>query len=144
MLENDKLFTGSIPENYDRYMVPLIFEPFAADLARRAASLSPSAILEIAAGTGVVTRALAPKLSPGGSYVVTDLNQPMLDYAASRQAPDSRIKWRQADALALPFENAAFDLVCCQFGVMFFPDRGAGYMEAKRVLTPGGYFLFSV
>src|SRR4029453_13594101 len=109
MLETDKVFAGSIPENYDRYMVPLIFEPFAADLARRAASLSPSAILEIAAGTGVFPPALAPKLPPDISYVVTDLTQPMLDYAASRQAPDSRIKWRQADALALPFENAAFD-----------------------------------
>ncbi len=144
MLETDKVFAGSIPENYDRYMVPLIFEPFAADLAQRAASLSPTAVLEIAAGTGVVTRALAPKLSPGASYIVTDLNQPMLDYAASRQAPDSRIKWRQADALALPFENAVFDLVCCQFGAMFFPDRAAAYREARRVLKPGGHFLFNV
>ena len=144
MLETDKIFAGSIPENYDRYMVPLIFEPFAADMARRAASLSPGAVLEVAAGTGVVTRALAPKLSPGASYMVTDLNQPMLDFAASRQAPDSRIQWRQADALALPFENATFDLVCCQFGAMFFPDRTAGYREAKRVLKPGGHFLFNV
>ncbi|ESZ68056.1 SAM-dependent methyltransferase PhcB [Mesorhizobium sp. L103C119B0] len=144
MSETDKVFAGSIPENYDRYMVPLIFEPFAADLARRAASLSPGAVLEVAAGTGVVTRALAPKLSPGASYIVTDLNQPMLDYAASRQAPDSRIQWRQADALALPFEDAAFDLVCCQFGAMFFPDRAAGYREAKRVLKTGGHFLFNV
>jgi ubiquinone/menaquinone biosynthesis C-methylase UbiE len=144
MLETDKVFASSIPENYDRYMVPLIFEPFAADLAQRAASLSPSAVLEIAAGTGVVTRALAPKLSPGASYIVTDLNQPMLDHAASRQAPDTRIKWRQADALALPFENAAFDLVCCQFGAMFFPDRSSAYREAKRVLKPGGRFLFGV
>ena len=144
MLETDKIFAGSIPENYDRYMVPLIFEPFAADLARRAASFSPGAVLEIAAGTGVVTRALAPKLSPGATYTVTDLNQPMLDYAAARQPPDSRIEWRQADALALPFEDAAFDLVFCQFGVMFFPDRISGYREAKRVLKPGGHFLFNV
>jgi len=144
MLETDKVFAGSVPENYDRYMVPLIFEPYAADLAQRAASLSPSAVLEIAAGTGVVTRALAPRLSPGASYVVTDLNQPMLDYAASRQGPDSRITWRQADAMALPFENAAFDLVCCQFGAMFFPDRLSAYREAKRVLKPGGHFLFNV
>src|SRR3954447_9084133 len=113
MSDSDKLFAGAVPENYDRHMVPLIFEPFAADLARRAASLSPGAVLEIAAGTGVVTRALAPKLSPDASYVVSDLNQPMLDYAASRQAPDSRITWRQADAMALPFEDAAFDVVCC-------------------------------
>ena len=144
MLEADKVFSGSIPENYDRGMVPLIFEPYAADLARRAAALSPSAVLETAAGTGVVTRALAPKLSPGASYTVTDLNQPMLDYAASHQPPDTRITWRQADALALPFEDAAFDLVCCQFGAMFFPDRVAGYREAKRVLKPGGHFLFNV
>ena len=88
MLESDKVFAGSIPENYDRYILPLIFERFAADLAQRAASLSPSAVLEIAAGTGVVTRALAPKLSPDARYVVTDLNPTMLDYAASRQAPN--------------------------------------------------------
>lgn len=144
MLETDKLFAGSIPENYDRYMVPLIFEPFAADIARRAAALSPGAVLEIAAGTGVVTRALAPRLAPGASYVVTDLNQPMLDYAASRQTPDSRITWRQADAMALPFEDAAFDLVCCQFGAMFFPNRASAYREARRVLKPGGRFLFNV
>lgn len=144
MLETDKLFAGSIPENYDRYMVPLIFEPFAADIARRAAALSPGAVLEIAAGTGVVTRALAPRLSPDASYVVTDLNQPMLDYAASRQTPDSRIEWRQADAMALPFEDAAFDLVCCQFGAMFFPNRTSAYREARRVLKPGGRFLFNV
>ena len=144
MLKTDKVFGGSIPENYDRYMVPLIFEPFAADLAQRAASFSPSAVLEIAAGTGVVTRALAPRLPPGASYIVTDLNQSMLDYAASQQDPDIRIKWRQADALALPFENAAFDLVCCQFGAMFFPDRSFAYRETKRVLKPGGHFLFNV
>lgn len=144
MLDTDKAFSGSIPENYDRYMVPLIFEPYAADLAQRAVSLSPAAVLEVAAGTGVVARALAPRLPRGARYVVTDLNQPMLDYAASRQASDDRITWRQADALALPFENAAFDLVCCQFGAMFFPDRSAAYREARRVLKPSGHLLFSV
>ncbi len=144
MPETDKVFAGSIPENYDRHMVPLIFESFARDIAQRAAALSPRAVLETAAGSGVVTRVLAPRLSPDASYMVTDLNQPMLDYAAKRQAADSRISWRQADALALPFEDAAFDLVCCQFGVMFFPDRQSGYREARRVLKPGGCFLFSV
>jgi ubiquinone/menaquinone biosynthesis C-methylase UbiE len=144
MLEADRMFSGSVPENYDRFMVPLIFEPYAVDLARRAASLSPGAVLETAAGTGVVVRALAPQLSPQASYVVTDLNQPMLDYAASRRKPDGRIAWRQADALALPFQDATFDLVCCQFGAMFFPDRTAGYREARRVLKPGGHFLFNV
>ena len=144
MLEADKVFAGSIPENYDRYMVPLIFEAFAADLARRAAALSPRAVLETAAGTGVVTRALAPQLPAGARYAVTDLNQPMLDYAAARMAPGPRIEWRHADALALPFESAAFDLVCCQFGAMFFPNRTAGYREARRVLKPGGHFVFNV
>jgi ubiquinone/menaquinone biosynthesis C-methylase UbiE len=144
MPETDKVFAGSIPENYDRHMVPLIFESFARDMAQRAAALSPRAVLETAAGSGVVTRALTPKLSPDASYAVTDLNQPMLDYAAMRQAADHRISWHKADALALPFEDAAFDLVCCQFGVMFFPDRQAGYREARRVLKPGGCFLFSV
>jgi ubiquinone/menaquinone biosynthesis C-methylase UbiE len=144
MLETDKVFAGSIPENYDRYMVPLIFEPYAADIARRAASLSPSAVLETAAGSGVVTRAMAPRLPLEASYIVTDLNQPMVDYAASRQPLDTRIEWRQADALALPFENATFDLVCCQFGAMFFPDCTSAYREARRVLKPGGHFLFNV
>lgn len=144
MLEADKVFAGSIPENYDRHMVPLIFEAYAAETARRAASFSPLAVLETAAGTGAVTRALAPKLAPDASYAVTDLNQPMLDYAASRQGPDRRITWRQADALNLPFDDASFDLVCCQFGAMFFPDRATAYREAKRVLKPGGHFLFSV
>jgi ubiquinone/menaquinone biosynthesis C-methylase UbiE len=143
MLESDRVFSGSVPENYDRYMVPLIFEPYALDMARRVALLSPSRVLETAAGSGAVTRALAPRLPPNASYFVTDLNQPMLDYAASRQPPDPRITWRQADALALPFDDAAFDLVCCQFGAMFFPDRVAGYREARRVLKSGGHFLFN-
>lgn len=125
-------------------MVPLIFEPYAADLAHRVASLLPLAVLEIAAGTGAVTRALAPKLPADASYTVTDLNQPMLDFAASRQPSDRRIAWRQADALALPFADAAFDIVCCQFGAMFFPDRSAAYREPRRVLKPSGHFLFSV
>jgi ubiquinone/menaquinone biosynthesis C-methylase UbiE len=144
MSEADKVFAGSVPENYDRYLVPLIFEPYAADIARRAASLSPGAVLETAAGSGVVTRALAPRLARSAKYIVTDLNQPMLDYAALRQPPDTRIEWRQADALALPFEDATFDLVCCQFGAMFFPNRTSGYREARRVLKPGGHFLFNV
>jgi ubiquinone/menaquinone biosynthesis C-methylase UbiE len=122
----------------------LIFAGFAEDIARRVAALAPTVILEIAAGSGVVTRALAPKLAPHAHYVATDLNQPMLDLAADRQGADARIEWRQADALALPFDEAAFDVVCCQFGAMFFPDRVAGYREAKRVLEPGGRFLFNV
>lgn len=144
MLESDKTFAGSVPENYDRYMVPLFFQPYAQDLARRVAALSPLAVLETAAGTGVVTRMLAPKLGSGARYVATDLNQAMLDHAQARQGGESRVQWQQADALALPFEEKTFDAVCCQFGVMFFPDRVAGYREARRVLRPGGHFLFNV
>lgn len=146
MADTDKVFAGSIPKLYDTLMVPLIFEAYAADTAELVASFSPGAILETAAGSGVVTRALAPRLAPGTRYAVTDLNQPMLDYAASRQAADGRIniEWQQADALKLPFEDASFDVVCCQFGAMFFPDRTAGYAEARRVLRPGGRFVFSV
>ena len=141
---NDSLFTGSIPETYDRHMVPLIFQPYADDMARRAAARAPMSVLETAAGSGVVTRALAPLLPPGARYVVTDLNPPMLDQARLQQPADPRIEWRQADALALPFDAAGFDLVICQFGAMFFPDRPAGYREARRVLKPGGRLLFSV
>ena len=144
MAESDKVFAGSIPKFYDTLMVPLIFGAYAADTAALVASFSPGAVLETAAGSGVVTRALAPQLRADARYVVTDLNQPMLDYAASRQGADSRIAWQQADALALPFADAAFDVVCCQFGAMFFPNRVAGYAEARRVLRPGGRFVFSV
>ena len=144
MAENDKLFAGSIPRMYDTLMVPLIFEAYAADMAERVAAFAPAAVLETAAGSGAVTRELAPRLGAGARYVVTDLNQPMLDHAAARQGPDGRIEWRQADALALPFDDASFDVVCCQFGAMFFPDRSAGYAEARRVLRPGGHFVFNV
>lgn len=144
MTESDKEFKGSLPEIYDTYLVPLIFEVYANDLARRTAALSPRTVLETAAGSGVVTRALASRLASDASYMVTDLNQPMLDHAAYRQGSDERITWRQADALKVPFDDAAFDVVVCQFGVMFFPDRIAAYAEAWRLLKPGGSFLFNV
>lgn len=140
----DKVFAGSIPEIYDRYFVPLIFEPYAADLAARLAKIDPQNVLETAAGTGVVTRAIAPQLSPSARLTVTDLNQPMLDRAKSRQPDDARIRWKQADAQALPFADQSFDAVACQFGVMFFPDKVQGYKEARRVLKPGGRFFFNV
>ena len=143
MTENDTVFTGSIPEVYDTYLVPLIFEVYATDLAERVAVLSPKTVLETAAGSGVVTRALASRLARHARYTVTDLNQSMLVHAESVHGLDDRVTWRQADALELPFDDASFDVVVCQFGVMFFPDRAAGYSEALRVLKPGGSFLFS-
>lgn len=144
MAANDKVFAGSIPKTYDELLVPLIFADFAGDMARRVAACAPAALLEIAAGTGAVTRAVAPLLEPGARYVVTDLNEPMLAAARARQAEDRRISWCQADALALPFGDAEFDLVCCQFGAMFFPDRTRAYAEARRVLRPQGAFVFNV
>jgi len=140
----DKAFTGSIPENYDRFLVPLIFKSYAVDMAERVASLVPESILEIAAGSGAVTRELAPQMKSSASYTVTDLNQPMLDYAASKQQNDSRISWKIADAQALPFPDECFDVVLCQFGAMFFPDRIAAYREARRVRKAGGCFIFNV
>ncbi len=144
MTASDKDFTGTIPEFYDTYLVPLIFDAYANDLARRVASLDPDAVLETAAGSGVVPRALASRLGPETRYVVTDLNKPMLDHAASKQGNDNRIEWRQADALDLPFEDSSFDAVICQYGVMFYPDRIKGYAEAYRTLRPGGRYIFNV
>jgi ubiquinone/menaquinone biosynthesis C-methylase UbiE len=143
MVATDKVFAGSIPEIYDRFLVPLIFDPYAADLAGRVALAQPRDVLETAAGTGVLTRALASRLAPSTRIVATDLNQPMLDQASQRQA-DGRAEWKQADALALPFGDGGFDVVACQFGVMFFPDKVQGYKEARRMLRPGGRFLFNV
>ena len=142
---SDSLFTGSIPELYEQWLVPLIFEPYADDLARRVAALRPMHVLETAAGTGVVTRAMARLLSPSAAVVATDLNQPMLDRAAAigTAARAGPVEWHQADAMQLPFANASFDVVVCQFGVMFFPDKARAYAEARRVLRPGGAFLFN-
>ena len=139
----DRVFSGSIPQLYERYMVPLIFEPYAIDLAGRVASLQPSAVLETAAGTGVVTRHLADRLPAEVAIVATDLNQAMIDHAASIGTSRS-VTWRQADAMRLPFENNTFDAVVCQFGAMFLPDKVAGFAEARRVLRSGGTFLFNV
>jgi len=144
MVATDKIFAGSIPEIYDRFLVPLIFEPYAAGLAARIAGTNPRHVLETAAGTGVLTRAVASRLAETARLVVTDLNQPMLDRAAAQQPPDRRLTWQQADALALPFEDRTFDVVACQFGAMFFPDKVQGYREARRVLKPGGRFFFNV
>ena len=143
MSESDKVFSGSIAKLYDTHLVPMLFEPYADDLAGRAAALAPKTVLELAAGTGVVTRALSSRLASDAHYMVTDLNQPMLDYAASMQGSDDRITWRQADALDLPFDDASFDVVVCQFGVMFFPDKVSAYAEALRVLKAEGSFLFN-
>jgi len=144
MTDTDKLFAGSIPELYERFLVPLIFQPYADDLSRRIANLSPAEILETAAGTGVVTRALVAVLPADARITATDLNQPMLDRAQARMPARANVIWKQADALALPVQDGSFDVVACQFGVMFFPDKIRAYSEARRALRAGGHFVFSV
>lgn len=144
MEQTDKQFAGSIPEIYDRFLVPLLFRSYARDLAERVASVNPGRVLETAAGTGVLTREMSLLLPGHVSIVATDLSQPMIDYALKGWPPDVRVTWRQADALALPFGNEAFDVVACQFGVMFFPAKVQGFKEAHRVLKPGGHIFFNV
>ena len=139
----DRAFSGSIAQLYERYMVPMIFEPYARDLTARTVSLDPSSVLEIAAGTGVVTRHMAAQLPEHVTIVATDLSQPMLDHAISIGTSRS-VTWQQADAMRLPFGDESFDAVVCQFGAMFFPDKAAAFAEARRVLRPGGTFLFNV
>ncbi len=141
--QSDKNFGGSIAKFYDEFIVPLIFEPYAEDLARRLAARRLARVLKIAAGTGVVTRRLASLLPDDVSIVATDLNQPMLDLAAE-VGTARRVEWRQADAMQLPFEDGSFDAVVCQFGVMFFPDKAKAFAEARRVLRSGGVLLFNV
>lgn len=140
---SDDVFAGSIPHLYETYLVPLIFAPYAADLVQRIAERPLAHVLEIAAGTGVVTRRLAAMLPASVSIVATDLNQPMLDLA-STIGTTRPVAWRQADAMHLPFPDESFDAVVCQFGVMFFPDKTQTFREARRVLRPGGIFLFNV
>jgi len=138
----DKIFAGSIPRLYEDYFVPLIFAPYAIDLAGRVALRKPTRVLELAAGTGVVTRALATQLPAATEIVATDLNPAMIETA--QQVGTSRpVRWQQADAMQLPFGDAEFDVVVCQFGVMFFPDKGRAFAEARRVLRPGGAFVFN-
>ena len=144
MAAADRVFAGSIPELYERYLVPLIFEPYALDLSQRLEKAGAGRVLEIAAGTGVVTRALAARLGPSARITATDLNEPMLNHARTRLSQDTRVSWQQADAQALPFEDRSFDVVVCQFGAMFFPDKVRAFKEARRVLKPDGRYYCSV
>lgn len=138
----DADFVGRIPDVYDRLMVPMIFQAAADRLAAAVAAGTPQDILETAAGTGALTRALAQSC-PDAVITATDLNEPMLAAAAARGAGPAQVEWQQADATDLPFDDQSFDTVVCQFGVMFFPDRVRGYAEARRVLRPGGAFVFN-
>jgi ubiquinone/menaquinone biosynthesis C-methylase UbiE len=137
-------FIGNIPDEYDRGLGPMIFADYAADLARRVSSLAPARVLEMAAGTGIVTRRLRDLLPESALLTATDLNPPMLDVARRKFRSGERVDFQSADATNLPFSDETFDAVVCQFGVMFFPDKDRSYREARRVLAPGGRYLFSV
>lgn len=130
MSDNQSAFVGSIPEHYDRNLGPIIFTDYAADIARRAAGGKPATVLETAAGTGIVTRALRDHLAAGIRLTATDLNEPMLDVARTKFRPGEQVEFQQADAMALPFADGSFDAVVCQFGVMFFPDKDQSYRDS--------------
>lgn len=142
MSATDTVFAGSIPQLYDRCLGPLLFRPYAEELARRAKAVAPRRILETAAGTGIVTAALHDALNCA-EIVATDLNPGMLEVTAQHNR-SNKVTFKPADALDLPFDDESFDLVVCQFGVMFYPDRVGGHAEARRVLRTGGHYLLAV
>ncbi|HYR69516.1 MAG TPA: methyltransferase domain-containing protein [Candidatus Dormibacteraeota bacterium] len=144
MQEANATFDGLIPEIYDKHLGAVLFEPYAADLVDRLKPRGPKDVLELACGTGIVTRALLDGLKPRPRLVATDLNEPMIAYARSKVGGEPGLEWRQADASALPFPDASFDAVVCQFGIMFVPDKLEAMKEARRVLRPGGVFAFNV
>lgn len=137
-------FAGSIPAAYDKYLRPLFFEPYAEDLAARLHASENSSVLEVACGTGILTRILRDRLPRSVALTATDLNEPMMRHAAGKFSGDEAVVWRQADACSLPFPDEVFDAVVCQFGFMFVPDKALCAREARRVLIPGGAFLFNV
>ena len=144
MTDQHTAFTGSIPENYDSYLGPALFEPYAADMVERVNVREGASVLELACGTGIVTRRLRDHLPHSVRLVATDLNEAMITYAARKFRPEEAVEWKQADAANLPFDDQSFDVVVCQFGLMFVPDKERAVREAYRVLKPGGTFLFSV
>lgn len=136
-------FSGNIPANYDNYLGPLFFEPFALEVAARLRPLQPAALLEIACGTGRVTRHLPKNLPAGADIVATDINPEMLAYARKMMPEGNSIIWDIADAVSLPYRNESFDCILSQFGVMFYSDRPQAYADALRTLKPGGTFVFT-
>lgn len=144
MATSHSAFVGSVPENYDRHLASVLFDPFAEDLAGRLPVSDGSRVLEVACGTGLVSRRLVARLAGRGTLVATDLNDAMIAYGRARMPAGAPVEWRTADGTSLPFPDRSFDAVVCQFGLMFFPDKAAGVREAHRVLRPGGRYLFNV
>jgi ubiquinone/menaquinone biosynthesis C-methylase UbiE len=140
----DKTYGGSLPENYERYFVPAIGGPVAEDLLQ-AASLSPGErVLDVACGTGAVTRRAAKQVGDTGSVAGLDVNGGMLAVARSVTPPDLDIDWYETSAEAMPLPDEAFDVVLCQMGVQFIPDKRAALKEMRRVLSPEGRLLLNV
>jgi ubiquinone/menaquinone biosynthesis C-methylase UbiE len=133
-----------MPLFYDQGLGPVLFVDFAEDIARRTAAATPLRVLEVAAGTGIVSRRLRDVLSADAHLVVTDLNSAMLDVARAKFGPNEKVDFQPSNALSLPFQDEGFDALICQFGVMFFPDKDKAYREAYRVLASGGHYVFSV
>lgn len=136
-------FSGSIPENYDRYLGPLLMIPFGRDMAMRLPIHGLNDVLELACGTGIVTKILRERLAEETRLVATDISEGMLGVAKSKQM-EKKVEWKAADATSLPIKDGSFDMVVCQFGVMFFPDKNKAMSEIFRVLRPGGRVLFNV
>ena len=136
-------FTGSIPENYDQYLGPLLMSPFGRNLVNRIPTTGVKDVLELACGTGIVTKLLRERLPSDIRLVATDLSQGMLDFA-KKKTYEKSVEWKVADASALPFKDESFDVVVSQFGVMFFPEKAQSMQEIFRVLRPGGRVLFNV
>ena len=146
MPSSDAKFAGTIPDLYEAHLGPTLFEPYADDLAARLRLPEGTAaprVLEIAAGTGILTRRLRQRLPPAASLVATDLNEGMLQVARRRLEGIAGIEFRQADAMALPFPDGAFDAVACQFGLMFMPDKPQALREVHRILKSGGPYLLN-
>jgi ubiquinone/menaquinone biosynthesis C-methylase UbiE len=144
MRDEPAQFSGSIPAAYDRYLRTLLFQPYAEDLAARLEMKGRGSVLELACGTGILTRVLRSRLPSTVTLTATDLNEPMFRNAADKFAREEAVEWLQADACSLPFNDQIFDAVVCQFGIMFVPDKALAAREAHRVLKPGGLFLFNV
>lgn len=136
------LFSGEVPGNYDKYLGPILFEPYALDLIDRLKNERVEHVLELACGTGRVTTHLVDLIPTKGSLTATDLNPGMLELAQSK-IQNEKIFWTVADAEDLSFYNGQFDHIVCQFGVMFFPAKEKSFKEANRVLKKGGKYIFS-
>lgn len=140
--DTSALFNSAVAPHYDKYQGPIFFEPYAIEISKRIDPTSVKTALEIACGTGRVTRHLRKTLSPAAKLIATDISPDMLAVAKDILG-DENIEWQTVDAQQLPFDDNSIDLIVCAFGYMFLPDKVKGFKEAYRVLRPGGKLLFT-